>query len=53
MIAGDRDSQYSDSKMDVFSPINFPKSTKTQRNKQIVRHCFAAYFLAYTLETAL
>ena len=42
--------------MDGFCPINFPKSTKTQRKKTNNASeicCFSAHFLAFTLETAL
>ena len=38
-----------------FSPINFPESTKTQRNKQNALKChwFDAHLLTFTFETAL
>ena len=34
-------SRYSDGK--AFCPINFPKSTKTQRNKQVMRQRTAVF----------
>ena len=42
--------------MDGFSPINFPKSTKTQHNKQIMRQrsvVFPHIFLLYTRNSPL